>query len=249
MNISELPVYISLLFAALVLAVAMTWLIGLSRAATLAGISSAEKRKLLNRFSLGLGTWLAITALMAMNGFLLETDAMPPKILLVVAPALIAGILITRSKMAARLLAALPVDFIIIAQSFRLGVEIIFYLLLISNAIPTLMTFEGKNMDIFVGLTAIPVAMLARRGTLSDRWLRMWNYAGLAILLNVMIHGMLSAPSPMQQITTVPVNNFMFHFPFVWLLALLVPSAFTGHLLSLRQLSLRRSRVSNVAIA
>jgi hypothetical protein len=249
MNISELPVYISLLFAALVFAVAITWLIGISRAATLAGMSVAEKRKLLNRFSLALGIWLAITALMAMNGFLLETDSMPPKILLVVAPALIAGILISRSKMTARLLAALPTNFIIMAQSFRLGVEIIFYLLLINNAIPTLMTFEGRNMDIFVGLTAIPMAMLARSGKLSDRSLRVWNYAGLAILLNVMIHGMLSAPSPMQQITTVPVNNFMFHFPFVWLLALLVPSAFTGHLLSLRQLSLRRAHVRKVVIA
>lgn len=178
----------------------------------------------------------------------MKTDSMPPKILLVVGPALIAGILITYSKRAKQLLASLPMDFIVRAQSFRIAVEVIFYLLLINNAIPALMTFEGRNMDIFVGITAMPVAMLLKHGKLNASNLKLWNYVSLIILLNVMIHGMLSAPSPIQQIATVPVNNFMLQFPFVWLIALLVPTAFVGHLMSLRQLSLQKS-ASTISIA
>jgi hypothetical protein len=248
MNLAELPSYISVLFVALCLAVVMLWIVGISSAASKAGFTSSEKKKLLGRFTLVMLLWLATTGILASNGFYLKTDTMPPKILLVVGPALIAGIFLSRTKTAARLLAASSPSFIVGAQSFRLGVEIIFYFLLINNAIPSLMTFEGRNMDIFVGLSALPVAWLYKRGKLNDQALRIWNYVGLIILLNVMIHGMLSAPSPIQQITTVPVNNFMLHFPFVWLIALLVPTAFTGHLLSLRQLALRRAQPA-VAIA
>jgi hypothetical protein len=248
MNLAELPSYISVLFVALCLDVVMLWIVGISNAASKAGFTASEKKKLLGLFTLVMILWLAATGILASNGFYLKTDTMPPKILLVVGPALIAGIFLSRTKTAARLLAASTPSYIVAAQSFRLGVEIIFYFLLINNAIPSLMTFEGRNMDIFVGLSALPVVWLYKRGTLNDQALRLWNYIGLIILLNVMIHGMLSAPSPIQQITTVPVNNFMLHFPFVWLIALLVPTAFSGHLLSLRQLALRRAQPA-VAIA
>lgn len=244
----DVPAYISVLFITLTLAVFAVWIFGISKAAKLAGLADTDRTSVIRRFAMPLVLWLAGTATLASSGFYMKTDSMPPKILLVVGPALIAGILVAYSKRAKQLLLALPTDFIIRAQSFRIAVEVIFYLLLINNAIPALMTFEGRNMDIFVGLTAIPVAVLVKRNKLSDINLKLWNYVSLIILMNVMIHGMLSAPSPIQQIVTVPVNNFMLQFPFVWLVALLVPSAFVGHLLSLRQLALKKSS-STVSVA
>jgi hypothetical protein len=249
MNMAELPVYIPLLFATLVLTVAMLWLVGIHRAATAAEYTASKSRSLLNRFTLVLLAWLGLTGILAMNGFYLDSQSMPPKIMLVVLPALILSIVLSRTKTATRLLAAIEPDFIVGAQSFRLGVEIIFYFLLINHGMPEMMTFEGRNMDISVGITALPMAIMHKRGKISDRTLRIWNYVGLAILLNVMIHGMLSAPTPFQQIVTTPVNNFMMHFPFIWLIAFLVPTALTGHLLSLRQLSLRRAQKRAIAIA
>ncbi len=236
----EVPYYISILFILLTFAVFALWILGVNRAAMHAHLLPTESMALARRFTIGIALWLAATGVLASIGFFMQTDAMPPKILLVAGPALIAGAVLTYSNRAKNLLRALPITFIIRAQSFRLVVEIIFYFLLINGAIPALMTFEGRNMDIFVGLTAIPVAMLAKRGKLSDAHLKLWNYVGLMILTSVMVHGMLSSPSPIQQIQTVPVNNFMLQFPFVWLIALLVPSAFVGHLMSLRQLSLKK---------
>lgn len=249
MDPAQLPLSLPILFTLLVIGVSALWIYGIADGARKAGFTDQERRRLGMRSLLVLAAWLAFTGVLAIRGVYLDTDSMPPKILLIAAPAIIAGIVLARLKTAARILDATEPSFIVGAQSFRLVIEILFYFLLINNAMPELMTFEGRNMDIIVGLTALPFAMLYKRGKISDHALRIWNYVGLAILFNVMIHGILSSPSPMQQIQTVPVNDFMLHFPFVWLIALLVPTALTGHLLSLRQLALRRAKLGAIAIA
>ena len=218
------------------------WLRGIWLAGQVAGLMPEDRARIVTLFGLVCSVWLLLTGTLAMKGVFLDPDSMPPKILLVAGPSVITGIILSFTRTARSLLAALPTHYIIGAQSFRVGVEVIFYLLLIHEALPELMTFEGRNMDIFVGLTAIPVAILARKGKLNDAVLIAWNVIGLGILLNVMIHGIISVPSPIQQIQTTPVNHFMLHFPYVWLLSLLVPTAFAGHVLSLRQIAIKRKR-------
>lgn len=244
----ELPGYIELLWVALVAMVLGAWLRGIWLASRLAGYSPEARVRISVLFAFLSCMWLLLTGTLASKGAFLDAESMPPKILLVAGPSVIIGIVLSFTRTARELLSALPTHYIIGAQSFRLGVEVIFYLLLVHHAIPELMTFEGRNMDIFVGLSAIPVAMLARKGKLSDTMLIVWNILSLAILLNVMIHGILSSPSAIQQIQTTPVNNFMLHFPYVWLLSLLVPTAFAGHVLSLRQIAIKRKEQAHLKI-
>jgi hypothetical protein len=63
-----------------------------------------------------------------------------------------------------------------------------------------------------------------------------WNLAGIVILLNVVVHALLSTPSPFRVIVTEPPTTFIGHVPYIWLPAFLVPLAWLLHLLSLRQL-------------
>jgi hypothetical protein len=63
-----------------------------------------------------------------------------------------------------------------------------------------------------------------------------WNVAGIVILLNVVVHAQLSAPTPFRVFETEPPTTFIGDVPYIWLPAFLVPLAWLLHLLSLRQL-------------
>lgn len=247
--IPGLPFYISVLFAVLVLGVSSVWLRGISLAASHAGWSYDQRAKAIYRFGSGLALWLFLTGALALSSFFMQVNALPPRMLIAAVPAILFAIYLARAKKTAQLLQGLSSHWIVAAQSFRFVIEVIFYLLLINNAIPELMTFEGRNFDIVIGATAPIVAWLYKSKKLNDTALRIWNYAGLAILMNVVIHGVLATPSPIQQIVTTPPNNFLLHFPFVWLPAVLVPTAFAGHLLSLRQLSIKQVNASRITFA
>jgi hypothetical protein len=119
-------------------------------------------------------------------------------------------------------------------------VEIEFYLLLIHNAMPQIMTFEGRNFDIFVGITAPLIAWLFRKNIIGNTGILLWNWAGIAILSVVIVHGVTSVPSRFQIFSTVPENTFMTYVPFVWLPAFLAPFAMFLHGLSLRNLRLNK---------
>jgi hypothetical protein len=100
------------------------------------------------------------------------------------------------------------------------------------------MTFEGRNWDILVGLTAPLVALVLTRKPLLG-FAKLWNIAGLLILGNIVGVALLSAPLPFRVFLNEPANTIIAEFPFVWLPSVLVPIAYTLHLLSWRQLMRR----------
>jgi hypothetical protein len=105
---------------------------------------------------------------------------------------------------------------------------------------PEIMTFTGRNVDILVGLTApiVAYACFVRRAW--PVWVaRWWNWAGVVILLNVVVHAQLSAPTPFRVFDTEPPTTFIGDLPYIWLPAVLVPLAWVLHAASLRQLRSR----------
>jgi hypothetical protein len=52
---------------------------------------------------------------------------------------------------------------------------------------------------------------------------------------NVVVHAILSVPTPFQVFDVQPALTLPAHVPFVWLPTFLVPMAFAGHFLGLRQ--------------
>ena len=110
------------------------------------------------------------------------------------------------------------------------------------------MTFEGRNLDVLSGLTALPVAWLASRKRLSHFWLVVWNLACLGLLINIVATALLSMPTPLRFFMNEPGSVIVTHFPVVWLPALLVPMAYGLQFLSLRQVLVGKKREATVGV-
>ncbi|MCU0324429.1 MAG: hypothetical protein MUF45_04125 [Spirosomaceae bacterium] len=124
-----------------------------------------------------------------------------------------------------------------VIHTIRIPVEIVLYWLFLNKAIPELMTFEGRNFDILVGITApIIYFFVFVKQTWGKSALIIWNIFSLGLLLNIIINGMLSAPTPFQQFGFEQPNIAVLHFPFMFLPGCIVPIALFSHLSSIRQL-------------
>jgi hypothetical protein len=64
-----------------------------------------------------------------------------------------------------------------------------------------------------------------------------WNIICIGLLINIVVNGLLSAPSPFQQFGFEQPNVAILHFPFMFLPACIVPIILFSHLASIRQLS------------
>jgi len=184
--------------------------------------------------------WVALLGYLSLSGVFANFQSLPPRMLPALLVPLIAGFLLLRTAGARQLLARTPPQWPIYAQSFRIVMEIILWLLFLQHRAPAIMTFEGRNADILVGLTAIPVAYLCFvRRAWSPRVAFWWNVAGILILLNVVVHAQLSTPSPLRVFVTDPPVTFIAYWPYILLPGFLVPLAWLLHAASLIQL--RRS--------
>ncbi len=118
----------------------------------------SARRRVPGVAGLGLIGWLALTGSLAIQGFFADWSRLPPRLLPAVLVPMIGGLLLlTYSRQTRALLAATPLEWPIYLQSFRILMEIILWLLYVQHRAPAIMTFEGRNVDILVGLTAIPV--------------------------------------------------------------------------------------------
>lgn len=188
------------------------------------------------RVAIPLVAWLAVSAVLAATGLLANFEAIPPHVAFVILPAMITILLIAFRRDTGPFLDRVPGDDLIAFQVFRIAMELILWRLARAGVIPASMTFEGRNYDILVGLTAPAIAWLFTRRLVSAGPVIFWNVFGIAVLANVVFIGFLSAPTQFRQFFEGPPNEMIAHFPFVWVVSFVVPLAFLGHLLSIRQL-------------
>ena len=175
--------------------------------------------------------WLLITALLAGQGLFLNTAAFPPRIFLAIGSPLLLIFYLFSTSAGRNHLAKLQQRDLVLIHTVRIPVELILFGLFQAGAIPELMTFAGRNFDILAGLSAPFVYYFAYvRKRLSDSWVGVWNLLCLGLLLNIVIHAILSAPLPFQQLAFDQPNVAVLHFPFIWLPALVVPLVLFAHL-------------------
>lgn len=207
-----------------------------------------KKRKLPLILLFGLLVWLMLTALLAQSGFLADTAARPPRLLLLIGVASAAVLWIGLGRGVAPLLRVVRPERIVEAQTFRILVEVAFLILFYQNRVPVMMTPlspGGRNWDILIGLSAPLLATLVfRKKRLSPNVALAWNVVGIVLVLNVALHGLLSAPGPLQILKTTPPFDIIVRFPFVWIATFFVPLALLLHILSIRQCwNLRKQRL------
>jgi hypothetical protein len=236
--LTDAPVAVSLLFVAIVVGMLVLVLWGAARVAWRVSPGAVRGVRVAGVALVG---WLALTAGLAERGFFDDFQSMPPRFLPLFGLPLLTLLALTFSRRVTPLLAAVPPAWPAAAQAFRIPVEIVLWRLAVAGVIPELLSFHGRNVDILVGLTApvVAYACFVRRAW-PARVAVWWNWAGIVILLNVVVHAQLSAPTPWRIFETDPPTTFIADWPYVWLPGFLVPLAWLLHAVSLRQLRSRR---------
>jgi hypothetical protein len=190
--------------------------------------------------------WLLLQGVVASTGFYTITDTIPPRFMLLVLPPLAFICLLLLTKKGKRFIDSLDIKALTLIHIVRIPVEFVLLLLFLQKAIPQIMTFDGKNFDIFSGITALFIYYFGFvRKTLNKNFIIAWNFICLALLVNIVSIAILSAPFTFQKIAFDQPNVAVFYFPFVWLPAFIVPVVLLSHLVSIRQL-LTKTKASRV---
>lgn len=183
------------------------------------------------------GIWMAVTGILALNGFFLVTTGMPPRFVLTIGIPLLTIILLFLTTRGKRLIDDLDPSMLTLLHVVRIPVELTLYRLFVHGAIPELMTFEGRNLDILSGISAPLIWYFGyRRAMLPRSILIAWNFICLGLLANIVGHAILAAPFAFQTLAFDQPNIGVLYFPYIWLPAIVVPLVLFSHLVSLRRL-------------
>lgn len=174
--------------------------------------------------------WSIIQSTLAYVGFYQITNSIPPRFGLVLIPAsafIVYGLLPKQQIWFSEKRNTKVSTFL---HSIRLPVEIVLFGLFIHKMVPELMTFEGRNYDIIMGITAPIIGLLFLKNKLNKMFLLFWNVAGLCLVLFILVNGLLSSELPFQQFGFEQPNRGINFFPFVLLPATVVPIVIWTHL-------------------
>jgi hypothetical protein len=218
----HLPAYIPFLFGA----------------TTLLTVGLFFKASRSSKLSLAVITgWMLLQAGIGLSGFYTYTTGLPPRLLLLVLPPLLTILLLFVTPAGRRFVDRLNFKILTLLHVVRIPVEIVLFWLFLHKAIPQLMTFEGRNLDILAGLTAPLVYYFAFvQKTLGRKGQLLWNFACIGLLMNIVGTAALAAPTPFQKLAFEQPNVGVLYFPFVWLPGVIVPLVLLSHLASIRQL-------------
>ena len=212
-------------------------------AAVVALIARYVKGRAAVRVLAGLCVWFVYAGLLGYLGVLKKTSMRPPGIAFLFAPILlfigVFVVFIVRSQAGARLAMAVPLWIIMGVQCFRIGVELFLRQLWIDGLVPKMLTFEGANVDIYIGASAPLIAWLSTRGRLGMKIALAWNVLGLLSLTNVVIRAVLTVPGPINLIRAEVPNRMIGTFPFLFIPGFFVPLAVVLHVLALRLIIIR----------
>ena len=184
--------------------------------------------------------WSLLQAGISLSGFYQNTSGIPPRFGLLLLPPLVCILILFSTRKGRHLLDLLDVKTLTLLHTIRIFVELVLYGLFLHHAIPKIMTFEGRNLDILAGLSA-PVIwyFYYQRKQLNKRILLVWNLVCLGLLLNISVTAILSSPFPFQKFGFEQPNIALGHFPYCWLPSFVVPVVLLSHLTAIRRLLLK----------
>ncbi len=185
--------------------------------------------------------WAVVATVVARSGRLINQDQISPIFILLPTLPIVLWLLMMRSKRQDQGLKQLPHVLLILPQALRIGIELVLAELFWHKVIPFQMTFEGYNFDVLSGIGALVLGLLLMLKPIqvTPKIIRWYNYIGLALLVNIVVIAVLSAPLPIRQFMNAPANTMVAFFPMILLPTIIVPMAAVLHLLSLRKLGLQ----------
>lgn len=182
--------------------------------------------------------WLCFTGLLTFwSGF--DSFELPPPVLVLVNIGLIAATAFLFSSLGTNIVKRASLSGLVLFQSFRFPLELLMHRAYVEGLMPKQMSFEGRNLDIFTGITALILGLALRKRNLPEWLVWAWNLLGLGLLFNVVAVAILSTPVSFRMFHNDPPNVWICDAPFVWLPTVMVVAAFFGHLAVARKLSFR----------
>lgn len=180
--------------------------------------------------------WMGFTGGLAASGVFARFDVRPPPIAFLFLGTLALGIALGVSRVGGRIAEVLPLHALVLAQGFRLPLELVMHAAATEGTMPQVMSYGGYNFDIVTGVTALLVGALLKRG--APRTLAYaWNALGVVLLGVIIAVALLSSPL-VRAFGDDQVNTWVAYVPFVWLPSILVASAIAGHILVWRRLAI-----------
>lgn len=189
------------------------------------------------RLILSVLLWMVLQAALSLTGFYQLTNVMPPRFALLIFPPVLVILLLLLSKKGKVFLDTLNVGTLTLLHIVRIPVELCLFWLYLHKGIPELMTFDGRNFDVFCGISAPVIYYFGYiKKVLNSKIIIAWNMVCLILLANIVVSAVLSAPFPIQQFGFEQPNIALLYFPFTWLPGVVVPIVLFAHLVSIRSL-------------
>lgn len=235
----QLPFYINITFIVIVVATVALF------------YQASHKSKTALVLLLG---WSLLQSVLGYSGFYTVNTTVPPRFMLLIAPTIFIIVILFLTKRGKHFINQLDIKWLTLIHAVRLPVEIVLFWLFVQKAIPQVMTFEGRNFDIMMGISAPLVYYFSFiKNRLPGSVLLAWNILGVLLVLNVASTGVVSVPSPFQQFGFEQPNIAVLYFPFNLLPALVVPLVLFSHFASIRKIvqtsiKVKRNDNANVVI-
>jgi len=163
-----------------------------------------------------------LQSLLALAGFF-QSAGFPPRPIFVLAPAFLLMIYGLTGNRLEWVKTHRNLKYSYFLHSIRIPVEIVLYQLYVAKTIPLLMTFEGRNFDIIVGIIAPFIGYLFVKGKIGLRSMLVWNIVGLGFVLFIVVNAIFSLETPFQLFAFDQPNIAVIYFPFVLLPSVIVP--------------------------
>ena len=181
--------------------------------------------------------WLCLHGILSYTGYYLNIDIIPPRITIALIPPLFLMLILFTTTKGKKWINQLDLKVLALLHVVRVPIELVLWWLFLNGAVPELMTFEGRNFDVFAGITAPFVYYFGFiKKSMGRKIIVLWNVLCLVLLLNIVVNALLSAPLPFQQFAFDQPNIAILHFPFTWLAAFVVPIVLFSHLVTVKRL-------------
>ena len=178
--------------------------------------------------------WTIIHSSLAYTGFYQDTKSIPPRFALVLFPATLAILIGNFPRQLNKVIPRRNRVFSTLLHTVRIPVELVLFGLYQESFIPLLMTFEGRNFDIVMGLSAPIMALLIYKQKIGLKLQLAWNLLGFFLVNFILINGIFSAEMPFQLFAFDQPNRAISYFPFILLPALIVPLVVYSHVSDIR---------------
>jgi hypothetical protein len=202
------------------------------------GAHHSGGRSAAGRAALGVLVLASVTGALAASGLLARLQKPPlfmPMMLVVLGTTVFAA----RSALGTGIASRLPLFALVGAQAFRLPLELVMHEAATEGVMPVVMSFGGYNFDIVTGTTALVLGAILYFREVPRTVVVAWNVLGALLLFNIVTIAVAAAPW-FAAFGPANLNEWVLHFPFVFLATVLVPAALFGHIVVGRRLIAQR---------